>query len=239
MISDPRLLLLAYFLRMVYAGHTMSSLGLKPKDIKGLQFIRSFVQYRGRTPSLREIAEHLTYKSPRSAALLVGRLVKQGYLDRSPMGNLRLIKDARQGPGTGELVELPLVGGVPCGLPMLAEENTEAWIAVSQQLAKPGAQYFLLRAVGNSMDQRGIHDGDLLLVRRQPVADNGDRVVALLGNEATVKEFRRKDGKILLLPRSSNPKHKPIVMETDFMIQGVVIDTLPNPIDRDGEEQKA
>ena len=223
---------------MVYAAYTMSNLGVKPKDIKGLQFIRSFVQYRGRTPSLREIAEHLSYKSPRSAALLVGRLVKQGYLNRSPMGNLRLIKDPRQGPGTGELVELPLVGSVPCGLPMLAEENTEAWIAVSQQLAKPGAQYFLLRAEGNSMDQRGIHDGDLLLVRQQPVADNGDRVVALLGNEATVKEFRREAGKILLLPRSSNPKHKPIVMETDFMIQGVVIDTLPNPIDRDDEEQK-
>ncbi len=123
------------------------------------------------------------------------------------------------------------MGTVPCGLPLLAEENTEAWIPVSQRLAKPGAQYFLLHAVGDSMDQRGIHEGDLLLVRQQPVAENGDRIVALLGEEATVKEFRREGGKIVLMPRSSNPVHKPIILDSDFMIQGVVVDTLPNPLE--------
>jgi len=216
---------------LVYTLANMSTNPLKPPELKGLQFIRNFVLYRGKSPSLRAIAEHMGFKSPRSSSLLIDRLVKKGYLDRSPMGNLRLLKDAGLLVRTEQTVELPLVGTVPCGLPLLAEENTEAWIPVSQRLAKPGAQYFLLRAAGDSMDQRGIHEGDLLLVRQQPVAENGDRVVALLGDEATVKELQRKKDKIILMPRSSNPAHKPIILDRDFMIQGVVVDTLPNPME--------
>ena len=204
---------------------------LKPQELKGLQFIRNFVLYRGRSPSLRVIAEHMHFRSPRSSALLIDRLINKGYLGRTPLGNLRLLKEIAQAVSAEQVVELPLVGTVPCGLPLLAEENVEAWIPVSQRLAKPGAQYFLLRAVGDSMDQRGIHEGDLLLVRQQPVAESGERVVALLGDEATVKEFQRKSDKVVLMPRSSNPAHKPIIMDSDFMIQGVVVDTLPNPIE--------
>ena len=146
------------------------------------------------------------------------------------MGNLRLLKEVEHEPSGEHVVELPLVGAVPCGLPLLAEENIEAWIPVSQRLAKPGARYFLLHAVGDSMDQRGIHEGDLLLVRQQPIAETGDRVVALIGEEATVKEFRREKEKIILMPRSSNPVHKPMILDRDFMIQGVIVDTLPNPM---------
>lgn len=208
----------------------MSSHQLKPKDQKGFNFIRSFILYRGRTPSLRAIAEHMDYGSPRSAAMLIERLTKKGYLARTPAGNLRLLREIDPQSLIGQVVELPLVGSVTCGLPMLAEENVEGWIRVSQRIAKPGATYFLLRARGDSMDQRGIQDGDLLLVRQQPVADNGDRVVALLADEATVKEFRRDGGKVLLVPRSSNSVHRAIVLESDFLIQGVVVDVLPDPM---------
>ncbi len=104
-------------------------------------------------------------------------------------------------------------------------------ITVSQRLAKPGAHYFLLRATGDSMNQAGIEDGDILLVRQQLVAEDGQRVVALIGDEATVKELEKKRGKIVLRPRSANPKHKPMIMHEDFMIQGVVIDVLPNLAD--------
>jgi repressor LexA len=102
-------------------------------------------------------------------------------------------------------------------------------IPVSQRLARPGAIYFLLRAVGNSMDLAGIGDGDLVLVRQQPVANEGDRVVALIDDEATIKEFRRRGNTIILAPRSSDKSHKPIILERDFMIQGLVIETIPNP----------
>lgn len=215
----------------VYNPNTMSTSDLKPQEQKGLRFIRDFVLYRGKTPSLRVIAEHMGFKSPRSSSLLVNRLIKKGYIDRSLMGNFRLLREFERATSTEHLVELPLVGTVPCGLPLLAEENIEAWIPVSQRIAKPGARYFLLHAVGDSMDQRGIHEGDLLVVRQQPVAENGDRVVALLGDEALVKEFQRKSGKVMLLPRSSNPAHKSIVLNSDFMIQGVVVDTIPNPLE--------
>ena len=126
-------------------------------------------------------------------------------------------------------IEIPLVGTAPCGLPILAEENIEAMIPVSQKLARPGAQYFLLRAIGNSMDEAGIQDGDLMLVRQQPVANLGDKAVVIIGDEVTVKEFQPKGGKIILMPRSSDKRHQPIILEHDFIIQGVVVDTLPNP----------
>lgn len=170
------------------------------------------------------------FGSSRSAALLIERLVDLGYLERTAMGSLRLLKDLGGRTETERVVEIPLVGSVPCGLPLLAEENIEAWVPVSQRIAKPGAQYFLLRATGDSMNKSGIKDGDLLVVRQQPVADNGERVVALIGDDATVKEFQRKGDKVVLVPRSSNPAHKPIILEGDFMVQGVVINSIPNPL---------
>jgi repressor LexA len=113
---------------------------------------------------------------------------------------------------------------------MLAEENIEAWIPVSVNLARPGGKYYLLRAHGDSMDKAGIRDGDLLLVRQQPQADNGNKIVALINDEATVKEFHREKNVVVLKPRSKNRRHKPIVLTEDFLIQGVVVSTLPSTV---------
>lgn len=201
---------------------------LKPKEHKSFSFIRDHLRYRGKSPSLREIQDHLGFKSPRSAQLIVDALIKKGFVERTPGRNLRLLKNVDEQSDLDRVISLPLVGSVPCGLPLLATENTEMTIPVSQRLAKPGAQYFLLRATGDSMNQAGIDDEDILLVRQQPVADEGERVVALIGDEVTVKEFTRKKGKVVLRPRSSNKDHQPLIMEEDFMIQGVVIDVLPN-----------
>lgn len=208
----------------------MSTKSLNPRDFKGIFFIRDYIIYRGKSPTLREISKHMGFGSSRSAALLIQRLVDLGYLERTAMGSLRLLKDLGGRTETERIVEIPLVGSVPCGLPLLAEENIEAWVPVSQRIAKPGAQYFLLRATGDSMNKSGIKDGDLLVVRQQPVADSGERVVALIGDDATVKEFQRKGDKVILMPRSSNPAHKPIILEGDFMVQGVVINSIPNPL---------
>jgi repressor LexA len=118
---------------------------------------------------------------------------------------------------------------VTCGLPMLAEQNIEAWIPVSISLVRPGGKYFLLRAQGDSMNQAGIEDGDLILVKQQPIADNGQKVVALIDDEATVKEFQKRGDVVTLLPRSNNPKHKPIILEYEFQVQGIVIAAIPKP----------
>lgn len=207
----------------------MNKRNLDPKEFKALFFIRNGIVYRGKSPSLRAIGEYLGFKSPRSAYVLVDRLIKKGYLEKTSLGNIRVIRDIDDRNNTEQVIELPLVGTAPCGLPMLAEENIEAMIPVSQKLARPGAQYFLLRALGDSMDQAGINDGDLMLVRQQPVAENGDRVVAFIDDSATIKEFRRENDKVMLVPRSSNSDHKSIILDGDFMVQGVVINTLPDP----------
>lgn len=199
------------------------------KELKGLFFINDRIVYKGQSPSLRAIAEHLGYASPRSASILIKNLEEKGYIKKTLGGNIVVLKGLDGKSQTERTIEIPLVGSAPCGLPLLAEENIEVMIPVSQKLARPGANYFLLRAVGNSMDKVGIKNGDLMLVRQQPVANPGDRVVALIGDDATVKEFQPKGDKIILMPRSSEKKHQPIILDSDFIIQGVVVDILPNP----------
>jgi repressor LexA len=119
-------------------------------------------------------------------------------------------------------VNIPLVGNIACGLPVFAEENVEEFIPVSSKLVKQGFKYFLLKAKGDSMNMAGINDGDVVLVKQQSVANNGDRVVALINEEATLKEFHIASGVIVLKPISKNKKHKPIIVDKDFQVQGVV-----------------
>jgi repressor LexA len=109
----------------------------------------------------------------------------------------------------------------------LAQQNVERAVPVSVQLVRRPFHYFLLRAVGDSMDLAGIHSGDLVLVREQQDAENGQVVVALIDDEATIKEIHKNKDSIVLQPRSTNPANQPIVLHRDFQVQGVVIATIP------------
>tara|TARA_R110002049_G_scaffold16732_3_gene66239 strand:- start:2977 stop:3576 length:600 start_codon:yes stop_codon:yes gene_type:complete len=121
-----------------------------------------------------------------------------------------------------DTVEVPLIGSVSCGLPIFAEENIEAQIPVSTKLIRKSENYFLLRAFGDSMNKKGINSGDLLLVKQQQVAENKDLVLALVDDDATVKEFINNGDTIILKPHSTNPKHQPIILTNDFRIQGII-----------------
>ncbi len=123
---------------------------------------------------------------------------------------------------TGDTVEIPLVGSVSCGLPIFAEENIEARISISTKLIQKSTNYFFLRAFGDSMNKKGINSGDLLLIKQQQVAENKDLVLALVDDDATVKEFINNGDTIVLKPHSTNPKHQPIILTNDFRIQGIV-----------------
>ncbi|WP_227805409.1 transcriptional repressor LexA [Algibacter lectus] len=123
---------------------------------------------------------------------------------------------------SSDTVEIPLIGSVACGLPIYAEENIEAKISISKTLVKNAGDYFLLRASGDSMNKKGITSGDLLLIKQQQVANHGDLVVALIDDDATVKEFIDNGDTIVLKPHSTNSKHQPIILTTDFRIQGIV-----------------
>jgi repressor LexA len=201
---------------------------LSIKAREALRHIRNSVMHQGRVPSVRDLMNVMLYKSPRSAMLLLEELEEKSFLEKKKDGGYRLLKDLEES-NVARTVTVPLIGIVPCGAPLLAEENIEAWIPVSISLARPGGKYFLLQAQGDSMNEAGIDDGDLILVKQQPTAENGQKVVALIDDEATVKEFQKKGDVVALLPRSSNPKHKPIILEYEFQVQGIVIATIPKP----------
>lgn len=200
------------------------NLGNKAKE--ALKHLRSFIMRHGRMPSTRELMKEMQYKSPLSPMLLLNELAANGFLERKTDGSYRLIKDLMEGESV-RTVAVPLVGTVTCGAPILAQENIEAMIPISTRLAKPGSKYFLLRAKGDSMDEAGINDGDLMLIKQQPTANNGQNVVALIDDEATVKEYNHKGEFVTLMPRSRNPAHQPIILTLDFQIQGVVVATIP------------
>jgi len=200
----------------------MSEDNLTIKAKEALRHIRNFIMLNGRVPSVRELMGSMGYKSPRSSTLLMEELAAAGFLEKKADGSFRMVKDLDSND-SGRTVLVPLVGSVTCGVPILAEENIEAMIPVSIALARPGNKYFLLYAKGDSMDMAGISDGDLILVRQQSTAENGDKVVALIDDAATVKEFQHRGGYVTLLPRSSNNCHQPIILTDNFRVQGVVI----------------
>ncbi len=199
---------------------------LSQKAREALRHIRTWVMNNGRIPSVRELMREMDYKSSRSALLLMEELLSNGFLQKKDDGGLILIKDLGS-ENSVRTVAVPLVGSVACGIPLFAEENVEALIPVSTSLAKPGSKYFFLKASGDSMDKAGINDGDLILVKQQYMAENGQDIVALIDDEATVKEFRRSGEIVTLLPKSTNPKHQKIIVTHDFKIQGIVIAVIP------------
>jgi len=211
----------------VYTDECMKTQEISNKELEALREIRNSLMHRGRIPSIRELMASLGYRSPRSAAVIYENLIEKGALRRKRDGNLQLVNGIADESVRAQTVGVPLVGNISCGVPVLAEENIEAMIPVSTKLAKPPAQYFLLRAKGDSMDQKGINDGDLLLIRQQASAHDGDIVVALIDDEATVKEFYSAGETVVLKPRSKNKDHQPIVLTKDFQMQGVVVNTIP------------
>lgn len=206
----------------------MVSNNLKPVDKKAYNFIRSKLNDFGKAPTVRELAEEFNFKSSRSAALIINKLIDHGLLERNEKKELFLALEKELSIENDHVVDVPLVGNVPCGGPLLAEENIETTVSVSTKLARPPSNYFLLRAVGDSMNLAGVESGSLLLVRQQSSAENKQRVVALIDGEATVKELVTSEQAIVLMPRSDNPIHQPIFLTEDFLIQGIVIAVLPN-----------
>lgn len=149
----------------------------------------------------------------------VDKFIKQHYSRGAVMEEV----DTAVPEESVKTVSVPLVGSASCGQLMLAEENIAEYIPVSSDLAKPPYKYFFLKAKGDSMNKAGINEGDLVLIRQQATAKNGERVVALVDDEATIKEFNLLGDTVVLKPKSTNTAHKPIILNRDFRIQGVVV----------------
>lgn len=200
---------------------------LSDKDKKAFALIRNKIIHYGESPTLREINEVTGGKSPRSASLVIDRLVESGLIKKN---GRNLILANTYSESSVSTIDIPLVGSVACGTPVFAEENIQTYIPISTRMAQKGSKYFLLRASGDSMDEAGINSGDLLLIRQQDSANNGEKVVALINDEATVKVFEKTRDAVILRPKSKNKTHKPIILTDNCMIQGVVVAVLPGDL---------
>lgn len=185
-----------------------------------LSFIYEYFERYGYPPSIREIARKLKVKWTRGVEIHLQALEKKGYIKRGE-GISRGIKlaDASFSRGT------PVVGRIAAGKPVLAVENIEGTLMLDPLLTKTG-KTFLLRVSGMSMKNIGIFDGDLVLVRQQPSAENGEIVAALVNDEATVKRFRREENKISLIPENEAFSVITVTQTDRFAILGKVIASL-------------
>lgn len=190
-------------------------------QINTLKEIRRFTNHRGFPPTIKELADILGI-SHASAHGQVNQLVRKGYLKREAR-KARSLAIVREPEDTlSVMIAVPIVGRVAAGRPILAVENIVGEIMVEGRIARSG-RCFALEVAGDSMVNAGIKERDLVVVREQPVAENGDIVVALLEDEATVKRLFIRDEKIELRPE--NPKHRPIPVGPDdgLRILGKVI----------------
>jgi len=209
--------------------YAMSISELDSKQALAVKHIRNFINQNGKMPSVRELMHAMEYKSPRSASVMLEKLITQGVLNRCPQTRKLNFNDGvlAQNMSTST-VEVPFVGTTSCSGPIFAEESIEAYYRISSQIAPSGSQYFFLKTQGDSMDKAGIAPGDMVLIRQQTTAKSGDLVLALIDDEATIKKFVPADGLVILQPCSNNPDHKPIIVTHDFQIQGVVVRSFSN-----------
>lgn len=206
----------------------MTILDLDNKELEAVKHLRNGLNQHGRMLSVRELMCAMEYRSPRSASLLLEKLADKGVITKRENGKYQFNDLSEETSTVASTVEVPLIGTTACGGPIFAEENVEAYYKISHQIARPNSQYFFLRASGDSMNLAGIQDGDLVLIRQQNTAKNGDLVVALIDDSTTIKEFQRENMMIILRPRSTNPVHTPIILTQNFQIQGVVVQSFSN-----------
>ncbi len=187
-----------------------------------LDFIRAEIHRRGYPPSVREIGEAVGLSSSSTVHSHLAALEAKGYLRRDPSKPRALevldFRDTDSAIDYGQVHAVPVVGHVAAGQPLLASENIEQTLPLPAEFA--GEQTFILRVRGESMVDAGILDGDFVVVRQQPTAGNGEIVVAMIEDEATVKTFYREADRIRLQPENSTMEP---IYARDVQILGKVV----------------
>lgn len=197
----------------------MSGKRITAKQEEILNYIKNEILERGFPPAVREICQAVHLKSTSSVHSHLESLEKNGFIRRDPTKPRAIeILDESFQMMRREMVNVPIVGTVAAGQPILAQQNIENYFPVPAEYM-PNEQSFILRVKGESMINAGILDGDCVLVRQQSTAQNGEMVVALVGDSATVKTFYKEDGHIRLQPE--NDTMDPIIVE-DCQILGKV-----------------
>jgi repressor LexA len=187
-------------------------------------FWKDYTRRTGYPPSYEEIAAGVGLKTRSGVAYQVQQLAEMGYITRSP-GRARATSLLAGGLDELPVIQVPIVGRIAAGAPVLAHQHIDGYFPMPQQLVGKG-QVIALRVVGDSMINAGINDGDLVFVRLETDVENGDIVAALLPSEAagdyegTVKRFRKRDGHVWLIPE--NPLYQPFLGDDAWIIGKVV-----------------
>ena len=181
----------------------------KQKEI--LEYIKEMILKKGYPPAVREICEAVHLKSTSSVHSHLESLEKNGYIRRVPTKPRTIeILDDDFALTRREVVNVPVIGTVAAGTPILAEQNIEDYLPIPAEML-PNKEVFMLKVKGNSMIEAGIYSGDKVIVAKQPDAENGDKVVALVDDSATVKTFYKENGHFRLQPENSTMD--PIILD--------------------------
>jgi len=204
-------------------------LQLTERQKEVLQYIESFIKLNGYPPSIREMCVDLKISSPRGVAKHLESMEKKGYIERTGVSRgIRILRkpDGADPEPDEDVVKVPLIGIIAAGEAVQAIQNHDEYIPVPLWMVQKGFDYFILRVTGNSMIDAHILNGDLVVIRKQEWADNGDIVVALIDEEyATLKRFENQGQRVRLSP--SNVEMMPMVVDSHRVkVQGKLVGVL-------------
>ena len=192
---------------------------IKDKQLEIYEFLKIYTENKGYPPSVREICDAVNLRSTSTVHGHLKRLEKKGLIRRDPT-KPRALEIMETSNMKKEMLNIPLVGRVTAGTPILATENIEVTFPIPIDYIKHNEELFMLKVTGNSMINAGIHDGDYAIIEKAPTAKNGDIVVALIENDATIKRFFKEKDHIRLQPE--NDALSPIIVE-DCIILGKLV----------------
>lgn len=175
---------------------------LKPKEKLVLEYVTEVLERDGYAPSVRDICTALGFKSTSTVHMYLERLEAKGYIQKES-GKSRTLRVDSFGSKAGKHYKVPLIGQVAAGIPILTVENFEGYIDYSTDKTYPANSLYALKVKGESMIEAGILNGDIVIVEKRDYAENGEIVVAMIDDEATVKRFFKEDGRYRLQPENS------------------------------------
>jgi repressor LexA len=194
---------------------------LTEKQEAVLNFIEKFQLENGKSPTIKEMREAFGLKSDNSILKHLNALTEKGYLEKddTPRG-IKLLESVKAKLSGATGIKLPVLGAIPAGGPVIAEENINGWMSVGEDIASNSKDYFLLEVTGQSMIDAGIYEGDLVVIDTKKTPKNGDIVVALVDGANTLKRLIKEGNQTYL--RAENKNYKDIYPEDSLQTQGVV-----------------
>lgn len=192
-------------------------------------FIREYIERNKKSPTHEEIRSFIGVKSINSVSQYLEVLESGGYISRRrhDKRNIDLVEVLNNDNIKSQFIQVPVIASVGCDdLSVFAEEQADEFLQVESSLIK-NSNMVAIRAIGNSMNNSGIENGDYVLVEKNTEIKNGDKVVAVIDGMATLKRFEKKEKFAILWPESKDEKYKPIVVEQNFKLAGKVISVIP------------